>query len=786
MEAPMQSTINSAPFSQYAPPAAAQTDSYAARLAEWAGAFPERERAALKITAWLKLNDAEKILDLSHLDLSSLPPLPETLRKLKADHNRLEALPENLPPRLQALDVHVNHLLALPESLPFSQLQILNLANNKLATLAPGMRMLHPECRVYIRGNPIAGELINSVFGPEQNERGLRMLLAGAGSGTPAAPVEPLPPALQVAALDESISKPLLAAMHRGDMEAARMLWRAGVADPNQQRAGDGYTMLCIAILAGQLGIADMVLADPRTDPNKGVTRKVLTPLYLAAEIGAADAVRRLLAHPGIDPNKEPQTPECAPPLCVAVQKGHEEVVAALLAHEGIDPNKATAAGTTPLLIAVREGHLKLVHMLLAHPRLNPNKGKMDETPLSAAAFAKRVDLCSALLSDPRTDPNVARRSDETTALFIAASRNDSAMLRLLLAHARIDPNKSSAGATPLCVTAQEGHVDCARILLDHPDIDPDKPFSNGVAPLGIAREQQHDDVVKCLLAHPRVDPNGTDTEGHTLLFLAAQNGDSDRVRQLLVHPGIDPNKPRRSDQATPLFAACANGHREIVRALLEHPRIDPNRERTLKGVTPLLFAVHAKNLGNVQLLLSHERTDPDKADHDGKTPLAIAATMQLADIAVALLERGARLESVAKPEFQRKLILALGETYFETLAAGGTVSSPSPAAQALLARMEKMPTAARGFRLAAMTIYSVIRADVELSACPLLQSILALSNVGDGTRAHHILSMATAQLRKWDGCGIDGAGAGHFSILQTERSRLPSLTRAILECWRL
>lgn len=159
---------------------------------------------------------------------------------------------------------------------------------------------------------------------------------------------------------------------------------------------------------------------------------------------------------------------------------------------------------------------------------------------------------------------------------------------------------------------------------------------------------------------------------------------------------------------------------------------------------------------------------------------------MQLADIAVALLERGARLGSVAKPEFQRKLILALGETYFETLAAGGPASSPSPEAQVLLAHMEKMSTAARGFRLAAMTIYSVIRADVELSAFPLLQSILAVSNVGDGTKAHHILSMAKAHLHKWDGRGLDGAGVGQFSILQTDRSRLPSITRAILEHWRL
>lgn len=82
---------------------------------------------------------------------------------------------------------------------------------------------------------------------------------------------------------------------------------------------------------------------------------------------------------------------------------------------------------------------------------------------------------------------------------------------------------------------------------------------------------------------------------------------------------------------------------------------------------------------------------------------------------------------------------------------------------------------------IAAITLFSIEEFTLEIKDCPRLADILSM----EGWRSweySNIRQNALANLEEWDGNGLDGAGLGRFSILKTEPSRLPTLSREILE----
>ena len=134
---------------------------YRNELSAWVGSAAPTERAVHQevertVNAYLDLPaEQRESIDLSDLDLSTLPPLPaglieldvsqnqlstlpedlpRNLQKLDASRNALTTLPEHLPPGLQTLDASQNELTALPEHLPLD-LQHLDVSQNALTTL---------------------------------------------------------------------------------------------------------------------------------------------------------------------------------------------------------------------------------------------------------------------------------------------------------------------------------------------------------------------------------------------------------------------------------------------------------------------------------------------------------------------------------------------------------------------------------------------------------------------------------------------------------------------------
>jgi Leucine-rich repeat (LRR) protein len=154
---------------------------YLAALDNWTVTEANGIRVAEKIKQWLNDGKADAVLNLSELDLHSLPPLPGNLKRLKADKNHLINIPENyLPVSLEALDVHGNQLTSLPASLPIAHLKLLNVSGNNLGSLPSAAFMLDPTCKVFFVGNNLDSALLTGHFGPEQHQNGMRQISTAA------------------------------------------------------------------------------------------------------------------------------------------------------------------------------------------------------------------------------------------------------------------------------------------------------------------------------------------------------------------------------------------------------------------------------------------------------------------------------------------------------------------------------------------------------------------------------------------------------------------------------
>ncbi|HAW3708027.1 TPA: E3 ubiquitin--protein ligase [Escherichia coli] len=108
-------------------------EQYLSEWMEWAeNCAPGENRALAFSRLKLCLENNESHLDLSTLNLTSLPSLPEHVRSLKIDHNALTSLPR-LPDSLEKIEASFNQLTTLPE-LPES-LKVLRVGGNRLSTL---------------------------------------------------------------------------------------------------------------------------------------------------------------------------------------------------------------------------------------------------------------------------------------------------------------------------------------------------------------------------------------------------------------------------------------------------------------------------------------------------------------------------------------------------------------------------------------------------------------------------------------------------------------------------
>jgi len=315
-------------------------------------------------------------------------------------------------------------------------------------------------------------------------------------------------------------------AAHHDDLEAARMLVRAGAKAMAANRYG--ITPLSLACTNGS-GPMVTLLLDAGADPNATLPGGE-TALMTAARTGKLAPVQALLSRGAAVDAKENQQGQTA--IMWAAAEGHTEVVNALIAAKA-DWKLRLASGFTPFLFAVREGRIE-----------------------TAKAFLKAgADPNEAIQLPPTAGVRPGKMPRAGVTAMVLAVTNAHYELASILLDAGANPNAADAGYTAL-------HVITTVRKPGLGDNDPSPYGSGNLDSLGMVRKLAQKDANLNARMTKRVQFGMTalNTLGATPFFLAARTGDAELMR-LLASLGANPNLPN-DEGTTPLIAAAGLGTR--------------------------------------------------------------------------------------------------------------------------------------------------------------------------------------------------------------------------------
>ncbi|KAJ2912407.1 hypothetical protein MD484_g8002, partial [Candolleomyces efflorescens] len=405
--------------------------------------------------------------------------------------------------------------------------------------------------------------------------------------------------------------------------------------------AACGCTALASAINSGHTKIVELLTSSPGVRLNiRTCTR---SPLSWAASGGHIPLLRRLLSHPEVEVNAQhPFTGYTA--LCYASRLGSLHAVEALLSRSEVDVQSGPRCGCTPLLLAALTAQPAVVSLLLSQPRINIHARCMHMgTALTASrsdviiqllltherilanATNEDVRLCllhaarlglkdtfSKTVSDILFSPkqtiylssNLIHNALDTTARFGLEDAFSK------LAYGALEPSKSRMRPSVLVEAARRGHAAIVEMALQFVDVNAKDAM--GWTALDAAAHAGHTHVVSLLLIHKASvmqKPWAVKTLPGILLYksgsgpltrLVCALGPGHGVNQALLSVITD----NHGDSQT-LLAACRGGTTPVVQALLLKPGIDVN-VKDHQGRTPLAHAASHNHRKICEMLLSH------------------------------------------------------------------------------------------------------------------------------------------------------------------------------------
>jgi len=479
-----------------------------------------------------------------------------------------------------------------------------------------------------------------------------------------------------------------------GDREGVRAFLKKGL-DVNEAQ-GDGTTALHWAAMKGDADLAQMLIyagANVRATTRLGA----YTPLYLAAKGGHSGVVAALLAA-GAD--AKALTSNGTTPLMIAAASGDTRTITSLV-ENGADINaKDGAKGETPLMFAAAFNRADAVKLLLARGAdakattkvvdlfalTAPEEEAMAQgaggnAPARPAAN-RPVDVAGATRGY-RYNELISSQGGLTALMF--ATRQGFVDTAKTLIDGGADINQLSAGdqTSPLLMAIINGHFDLATDMLNRGASATQVAF-NGVTPLYAtlniqwapkslypspkAYQQQtttYLELMKTLLdkgADPNVrlqrkvwyqafnsDFAGVDESGATPFWRAAYANDVAAMKLLVAH-GADPNIPTMKPAGRPF---TGEGIRQV---------------QDLSGVPPIpyggpgVYPLHAASgvgygegfaanshryaptgfLPAIKYLVEELGVDVNATDHEGNTPVHLAASRGDNESILFLVSKGA------------------------------------------------------------------------------------------------------------------------------------------------
>ena len=501
--------------------------------------------------------------------------------------------------------------------------------------------------------------------------------------------------ALSVAGTAQATA-PIADAASKGDKETVRVLVKKGL-DVNESQ-GDGTTALHWAAIKGDVELAQMLIY---AGANLRATTRIgaYTPLYLAARGGYSDVVAALVAA-GAD--VKATTANGTTALMIAAAAGDSKTLTTLI-ENGSDVNaKESYSGETPLMFAAGFNRPEAVKLLLA--RGADPKVTTKVVDLSALTAPEEEQMARQQTANrPQTQrpveiPGATRsyRYNEListqggiSALLLATRQGYTETVKALL-EGGADINQLNAGdkTSPLLSAIINGHFDLAKYLVEK-GANPNAAAFNGVAPLfavlniqwapkslypnSKAYQQQQTTYLELMqvLLDKGADPNarvqrkvwyqsynsdyaGVDESGATPFWRAAYASDVAAMK-LLVARGADPNIPTFKPGGRP-FAGEGVRQTQDVSGLAPIPYGGP-------GVLPLHaasgvgygegFAANSHRyaptgfLHAIKYLVDELGADVNAVDHEGNTPLHLAASRGDTESVLFLVSRGADVKRV-------------------------------------------------------------------------------------------------------------------------------------------
>jgi ankyrin repeat protein len=640
-------------------------------------------------------------------------------------------------------------------------------------------------------------------------------------------------PAIDLNFLDGNGHTPLLLACQKGLDEVALLLLGCDAIDANKSDA-DGATPLLWALINNKKVVVQALLAKPDVNPNKS-TLDGMSPLRYVIKEKNLSMFKCLTASPMLD--LEQLLSNQLTPAAYIAAIGSAEMLELLLQRMMVDQQAHQRLVTSALIGACTTNEYELAGLLLRKYRCNVNAAEslFHSSPLCMAASVDDSKMVSLLLRHG-ANPN-AEVAGSITALQAAIAQNSIDCVRVLLAVPGINPNARSAklGAPPLQYAAQKGYTNIVTALLKHPATDPNCTNEVGVSSLCIAAYLGDEATVATLLADPRIDVNKADKSNQTPLQHAIHKKQVAIVKMLFKHPKLSVDRPEESGLNL-LQLGTDSGNREIVNLLLtalkEKGRLhdldqlgilkSALRSCSVETVIDLLTTLDISashvfptgwtlmnvscltgNSGMVDWLLKNG-VDPNTPDNANVLPLMCALIYDSPLVyrtIFHLMQAGADVSKIQIPEDRSKAVRSMGNILTQTLisaklapqtaAHSGThlpnlvkPDDPIAVAHFLFESMSAMSSDQQAVLLAGVLLHSVSEFDLSLGDHPWLMKFLRLEFLAQPRSRVALLERVHQKIKLWDGQGFDGAGQGSFSVLKTDRGRLPLLTREIFQLW--